>query len=328
MEGKNEIICERISVIVPIYNTEKYLARCIESILCQTYTNLEIILVDDGSTDKSGDICNFYARKDNRVKVVHKENGGAAAARNFALNMVTGQYIGFVDSDDYVEADYVEMMISAISYADDESVMPVCGYVNHDEKKNGRTDIFLPSNEQEDLKKSIQIMPELYENRMLQIIWNKIFWLDVIKQNHIRFKEEMFIGEDFRFLLEYMKAAKISGFFFVNKALCHYMRDNENSLMSRLLETKIQDSLDNLKIMYELMGKSADEIQKLIATEKEKQIEYYAYTIMHDENMTTKEKKERIFQLPSDCAEQLYKQQKALQRKEGIYRLKSKLLKK
>ena len=212
--------------------------------------------------------------------------------------------------------------------ADDESVMPVCGYVNHDEKKNGRTDIFLPSNEQEDLKKSIQIMPELYENRMLQIIWNKIFWLDVIKQNHIRFKEEMFIGEDFRFLLEYMKAAKISGFFFVNKALCHYMRDNENSLMSRLLETKIQDSLDNLKIMYELMGKSADEIQKLIATEKEKQIEYYAYTIMHDENMTTKEKKERIFQLPSDCAEQLYKQQKALQRKEGIYRLKSKLLKK
>ena len=85
-------------------------------------------------------------------------------------------------------------------------------------KKNGRTDIFLPSNEQKDFKKSIQIMPELYEQRMLQIIWNKIFRLDVIKQNHIRFKEEMFIGEDFRFLLEYMKATKISGFFFVNKA--------------------------------------------------------------------------------------------------------------
>ena len=147
--------------------------------------------------------------------------------------------------------------------------MPVCWYVNHDEKKNGRTDIFLPSNEQEDLKKSIQIMPELYENRMLQIIWNKIFRLDVIKQNHIRFKEEMFIGEDFRFLLEYMKAAKISGFFFVNKALCHYMRDNENSLMSRLLETKIQDSLDNFEIMYELMGKSSVEIEKLIAEEKQ-----------------------------------------------------------
>ena len=118
MEGKNEVICERISVIVPIYNTEKYLARCIESILCQTYTNLEIILVDDGSTDKSGDICDFYARKDNRVKVVHKENGGAAAARNFALNMVTGQYIGFVDSDDTVEKDFFELLYDLICQYD------------------------------------------------------------------------------------------------------------------------------------------------------------------------------------------------------------------
>ena len=85
------------------------------------------------------------------------------------------------------------------------------------------------------------------------------------------------------------------------------MRDNENSLMSRLLETRIQDSLDNFEIMYELMGKSSVEIEKLIVEEKQKQLEYYAYTIMHDKNMTTKEKKERIFQLPSDCAEQLYK---------------------
>ena len=317
-----------ISVIVPVYRVESYIEYCIQSIQNQTYKDLEIILVDDGSDDGCPEICDRYAKEDKRIKVIHKKNEGLASARNVGLEAATGEYISFVDSDDYVEADYVETMISVISCTGDENIMPVCGYVNHDEKKNGRTDIFLPSNEQKDFKKSIQIMPELYEQRMLQIIWNKIFRLDVIKQNHIRFKEEMFIGEDFRFLLEYMKAAKISGFFFVNKALCHYMRDNENSLMSRLLETKIQDSLDNLKIMYELMGKSADEIQKLIAEEKQKQLEYYAYTIMHDENMTTKEKKERIFQLPSDCAEQLYKQQKALQRKEGIYRLKSKLLKK
>ena len=234
----------------------------------------------------------------------------------------------FVDSDDYVEADYIETMISAISCTDNESIMPVCGYINHDEKKNGRIDIFLPSNEKECLKKSIQIMPELYESRMLQIIWNKVFRLDVIKQNHIRFKEDMFIGEDFRFLLEYMKAAKISGFLFVNKALCHYMRDNENSLMSRLLETKIQDSLDNFEIMYELMGKSSDEIEKLVEAEKEKQLQYYAYTIMHDENMTMKEKKKKIFELPSDDVEQLYKLQKRLKRKENIHKCISKIKKK
>ena len=135
MEGKNEVICERISVIVPIYNTEKYLARCIESILCQTYTNLEIILVDDGSTDKSGDICDFYARKDNRVKVVHKENGGAAAARNFALNMVTGQYIGFVDSDDYIEPIMYQSMIQIAEEYDCDVVMCDCVKEHKDEQQ-------------------------------------------------------------------------------------------------------------------------------------------------------------------------------------------------
>ena len=320
---------KKVSIVIPVYKAADTITRCVESLEKNTYKNLQIILVEDCSGDQTINVCKKLANTyDNVLCIENDQNHGVSYTRNHGMDYADGNYLMFVDSDDYVEADYVETMISVISCTGDENIMPVCGYVNHDEKKNGRTDIFLPSNEQKDFKKSIQIMPELYEQRMLQIIWNKIFRLDVIKQNHIRFKEEMFIGEDFRFLLEYMKVAKISGFFFVNKALCHYMRDNENSLMSRLLETKIQDSLDNFKIMYELMGKSADEIQKLIAEEKQKQLEYYAYTIMHDENMTTKEKKERIFQLPSDCAEQLYKQQKALKRKEGIYRLKSKILKK
>ena len=288
---------KKVSIVIPVYKAADTITRCVESLEKNTYKNLQIILVEDCSGDQTINICKKLANTyDNVLCIENDQNHGVSYTRNQGLDYADGTYLMFVDSDDYVEADYVETMISVISCTGDENIMPVCGYVNHDEKKNGRTDIFLPSNEQKDFKKSIQIMPELYEQRMLQIIWNKIFRLDVIKQNHIRFKEEMFIGEDFRFLLEYMKAAKISGFFFVNKALCHY--------------------------------KSADEIQKLIAEEKQKQLEYYAYTIMHDENMTTKEKKERIFQLPSDCAEQLYKQQKALQRKEGIYRLKSKLLKK
>ena len=108
---------EKISVIVPVYNAEAYLASSLAALSGQTYRNLEIILVDDGSTDKSGDICDFYARKDNRVKVVHKKNGGAAAARNFALNMVTGQYIGFVDSDDTVEKDFFELLYDDLSHA-------------------------------------------------------------------------------------------------------------------------------------------------------------------------------------------------------------------
>ena len=94
-----------ISVIVPVYNVEEYLDRCIESIVNQTYKNLEILLIDDGSTDNSYNICDKWAKKDNRIKVVHKENGGVSSARNVGLDVATGDYIGFVDSDDYISID-------------------------------------------------------------------------------------------------------------------------------------------------------------------------------------------------------------------------------
>ena len=104
----------RISIIVPVYNIEEYLPRCIESILNQTYTNLQLVLVDDGSKDKSGKICDEYAKKDNRIVVVHKENGGSSSARNKGIEVAMGEYLGFVDSDDYVEPDMYEKMVDTI----------------------------------------------------------------------------------------------------------------------------------------------------------------------------------------------------------------------
>lgn len=103
-----------ISVIIPVYNVEKYLDRCMQSVLMQTYQNLEIILVDDGSTDISGGICDEYAKKDNRVRVIHKENGGASSARNRALDIATGQYIGFVDADDWITKDMYKYLYELI----------------------------------------------------------------------------------------------------------------------------------------------------------------------------------------------------------------------
>ena len=97
-----------ISVIVPIYNVEKYLTKCIESIINQTYKNLEIILVDDGSPDKSPIICDEYAKKDNRIKVIHKKNGGLSDARNYGMSLATGEYISFIDSDDYIDEEMYE----------------------------------------------------------------------------------------------------------------------------------------------------------------------------------------------------------------------------
>lgn len=92
----------KVSVIIPVYNTQKYLARCLDSILNQTQSELEILLIDDGSTDDSGKLCDAYAKKDNRFQVIHKENGGVSSARNAGIERMTGDYCCFVDSDDYV----------------------------------------------------------------------------------------------------------------------------------------------------------------------------------------------------------------------------------
>lgn len=99
-----------ISVIIPIYNVEKYLDKCIETVINQTYSNLEIILVDDGSTDLSGKKCDEWKKKDKRIIVVHKENGGLSSARNAGIDIATGKYISFIDSDDFVESQIFEVL--------------------------------------------------------------------------------------------------------------------------------------------------------------------------------------------------------------------------
>ena len=122
-----------ISIIVPVYKTEQYLNRCIDSIINQTYKNLEIILIDDGSHDGCGKICDEYAKKDERIKVVHKSNGGMSSARNVGLDTAKGDYIAFVDSDDYIALDMMEKMRAYV--ADNNADMAVCGFTRLSEKK-------------------------------------------------------------------------------------------------------------------------------------------------------------------------------------------------
>ena len=114
-----------ISVIVPVYNVEAYLPKCVDSILAQTYKTLEIILVEDGTKDSSGKICDEYAKKDSRIRVVHKENGGLSSARNAGMDIARGDYFGFVDSDDWIEPEFYETMLSAAQKHDADLVC--CG---------------------------------------------------------------------------------------------------------------------------------------------------------------------------------------------------------
>ncbi len=135
-----------ISVIVPVYNVEQYLSRCVDSILAQTYQNLEIILVDDGTKDNSDKICDDYAARDSRIKVIHKENGGLSSARNAGIDAATGEYLAFVDSDDWIEPDMYEKMLGLI---EKYGVKLVCaGRYDVDSETNQKTIGLCPPKEE------------------------------------------------------------------------------------------------------------------------------------------------------------------------------------
>lgn len=123
----------KISIIVPVYNVEEYLSRCIDSILEQTFTDFELILIDDGSTDNSGKICDEYSKKDSKVKVIHKENGGLSSARNFGIDVASGKFLGFVDSDDYIEKDMYELLYEDICKINAD--IAICGIYDKYENK-------------------------------------------------------------------------------------------------------------------------------------------------------------------------------------------------
>ena len=182
----------KVSVIVAAYNIEKYIARCLDSILNQTYKNLEIIVVNDGSSDNTGEIIDKYSERDTRIKVIHKENGGVSSARNKGIDMSTGDYIGFVDGDDTIEPDMYELLVSnAINYNCDISH---CGYklIENQEEKliHGTNQIII-----QDRKKGIL---DLLDGSIVEPgICNKIFKRSII--DDIRLDESVKINEDLLF---------------------------------------------------------------------------------------------------------------------------------
>lgn len=175
-----------VSIIIPVYNVENYLPQCLDSVLAQTYNNLEILLVDDGSTDQSGSICDNYAQKDPRIIVFHTRNKGLSAARNFALSHCHGDYIQFIDSDDWMEKDSIETMVNAV--ASHHASMAVCGYYNERKK--------MPSNENRIRYETIFFGDEILQTYLSDfgignIVWNKLYKADLFEE--IRFPE----GRDF-----------------------------------------------------------------------------------------------------------------------------------
>lgn len=181
----------KISIIVPIYNVEKYLKQCLNSICHQDYQNLEIILVDDGSPDESGNICDEYAIKDSRIKVIHKKNMGVSAARNSGLDVSTGKYVCFVDPDDYLEVDYVSYLFKLIKDNDCDLSLSKGVYDNYSPKIIKKDSVNVISGEQA----AIDIL--LYKIHIG--VYCKMFSMAFLKKINARFDEKIKMGEGFNF---------------------------------------------------------------------------------------------------------------------------------
>ena len=165
-----------ISVIVPVYKVEPYLDRCVQSIVDQTYTNLEIILVDDGSPDRCPQMCDAWAKKDSRIRVIHKENGGLSDARNAGMAVATGEYIAFVDSDDWLACAFIEKLHTAISENNCDAagckLKVTYGEKNEDNPGDGKILRIVDR---------VAAVSDLIDDRIRQVVWNKLYKRDLIQ---------------------------------------------------------------------------------------------------------------------------------------------------
>lgn len=224
-----------VSVIIPIYNVEKYLNRCVDSIINQTYSNLEVILVNDGSSDDSSTICDYYKSKDSRVIIIHKENGGLSDARNFGLDIAIGDYIMFLDSDDYIENNMIENLLMVVE--ENHSDVVICGYYADFVDANEQ---LLFSREQKGIKGTfmesnfceIPLNNELIG--LLGYAWNKLYRRQVITKYNLKFVKGLSLVEDIEFNAPLLSVcSKIS---FIESPYIHYMQRPRETLGGKFYE--------------------------------------------------------------------------------------------
>lgn len=209
-----------ISVIIPVYNAIEYLDKCVRSVLNQSYTNIEIILINDGSTDGSMELCEAYALREKNVRLFSQQNTGAAGARNLGLSHSKGEYIVFVDSDDWIMPTYIEeLYFSLIKYAADMVIIDY--FVEEDTKL-----VYRKKQESANIYTSGETLDHLFDtDKYMGYIWNKIFQARIIKDNHLRFDTELKVWEDLLFCCKYIR--EIKRIVYIEKPLYVYkMRRN------------------------------------------------------------------------------------------------------
>lgn len=215
----------KISIIMPVYKVEEYVAKAIESILAQTFTEYEFLIVDDGTPDKSGEICDAYAKKDARITVIHKENGGAPSARNTAIDLAKGEYVYFLDSDDWAEPDMLSDMYALAEKT--KAQLVVCGFyidtyygTQHISEK-----ICVDDKVFTDAESFREEAYRYFDRNMLYTPWNKLYRMDVIRAHKLYFPQTLW--DDFPFNLSYMQ--QVERVAFSTNAYYHFIRARAES---------------------------------------------------------------------------------------------------
>lgn len=231
---------KKVSIITPVYNVSAYLPQCIESVLNQTYRDIEFILVDDGSTDQSGTICDTYAQKDLRIKVIHQSNKGAACAKNTGLDNASGNYITFIDSDDYAEMNWIETMVNALETNNADAVE--CTFVKEytDRSESGNTNEF----------KAAAFNAEEYMDQYLDYWTNSLFWNKLFKKeltDNIRFRyERRCIDDEF---YTYKVISKADRIIRIEDSLIHYRQRRSSAVANEKNRLQITD--DAIEVLAE-----------------------------------------------------------------------------
>lgn len=299
-----------ISVIVPVYNVKQYIERCVDSILVQTYTNIEIILVDDGSTDGSGNLCDTYAGKDARVQVVHKDNGGLSDARNAGIQAAKGEYYAFVDSDDYVAADYIAYLYNLLDVKlnKDRMQISICGYrkvygsrINAKDSADHTAGTIRAYDSEEGL------FHLLYQKEMISSAWGRLFQAELFRE--IRFPKGR-LHEDVAVIYKLFDAAdkiicgseekyyyfqrsdsivnmgfdrrRMDYILFTDECI-RYMQDNHPELRKAAVSRHFSACFDLLSCMGKQKSENAEEYGILVS-----EIKKYRKTVLSDPNARLK----------------------------------------
>lgn len=247
----NDKILRQVSIIVAVYNVKPFLEKCITTILRQTYENLEIILVDDGSTDGSGEICDVYMKTDSRIKVIHKLNGGLSEARNFGIDLCTSQYITFVDADDFLADNYIENFITVLNDTKADIVV-TCAQKFHDEKECKKdswnpqlTKKYTPEQALSDL---------LYRKNIPIYAWGKLYNVELFR--NIKFP----VGELFEDLsTEYLLFDKAKGIAF-NPVKTYFYRQRKGSIINSNFNTEKMIQIKTTEKIVEFIKKNYPQI--------------------------------------------------------------------